>query len=210
VENKNNSIKIKFCGLKREKDIELVNMHKPDFIGFVFAKSPREIDFYRAETLKKQLDSDIIAVGVFVNENISFIERLVKKNIIDFVQLHGDEDENYIKQLKNKVNDNVKIIKSIEVEKEEDTQGWGDSIVDYLLLDNGKGTGKSFDWNLIKDVKKPFFIAGGINSENMEKLAKFKPFAIDLSSGIESDGVKDSEKIKSVISKLEDMNKLTE
>ncbi|KZX14812.1 N-(5'-phosphoribosyl)anthranilate isomerase [Methanobrevibacter cuticularis] len=197
--------KIKICGLKRKKDIEIVNKYKPDYIGFVFAESPRQIDFTKAAELKSLLNKDILAVGVFVDADIQDIVNLTQSNTIDMIQLHGDEDEEYIKKLK-EFEKNITIIKAIEVKNIEDSEKWNDSMIDYLLLDNGKGTGKSFNWNLIGNIKKPFFIAGGINVDNMEDIIKFKPFAIDISSGAEKNGVKDSEKIDLIMDKIHNIN----
>jgi phosphoribosylanthranilate isomerase len=200
------TVKIKICGITNEEDIRIVNTFKPDFIGFVFAESQRKIDFDIAINLKKILNPDILSVGVFVNENIRNIDFLVKNRTIDLIQLHGEEDEEYINKLK-ELNPNTKIIKAIEIKNEENFKDIKADNIDYFLLDSGKGSGKTFDWNLIKnDLNKPFFLAGGINQENLKEAFKINPYAIDLSSGTEKNGVKDYELIKSIIEQLNILN----
>ncbi|WP_409200339.1 tryptophan synthase subunit beta [Methanobrevibacter sp. DSM 116169] len=195
--------KIKICGIKRVEDIEIINKYNPDYVGFVFAESQRKIDVKKAQKLKSLLNNDISSVGVFVNEDIEKIIEIFSNDIIEIAQLHGDEDNNYIKQLKNKsfnkTNKKLVIIKAINMNKDYDKiNDYAD--VDYLLLDNGKGSGKTFNWRQIKDIDKPFFLAGGLNSENInEAISKISPFAIDLSSGSETNKIKDEKKIKKIM-----------
>ena len=192
--------KIKICGLKRLKDIEIVNKYKPDYIGFVFADSKRKVSHDLASKMKKNLDSSIKSVGVFVDAEIEEILKL------DIVQLHGSESEEYIKILKQNSNYKLEIINAIEMSGEKNLLDYDDSLADYLLLDSGKGSGKTFDWRLIrKDLKKEFFLAGGLNAENItEAIMEFDPYAIDLSSSVETDGYKDELKIKEVMEALND------
>ena len=194
-------VKIKICGIKRLEDISLVNKYKPDYIGFVFADSKRKVSHDLAYELKQNLDSDIISVGVFVDSPIEEIVKLFNEGVIEVAQLHGDEDEKYIKSLKDNTNDKLKIIKAIEMSYKTDLLKYDDFPADYLLLDSGKGSGKTFDWGLIRnDLKKEFFLAGGLNSENVKELImKFNPYAIDLSSSLEVDGYKDENKIKEIM-----------
>ena len=194
-------VKIKICGIKRLEDISLVNKYKPDYIGFVFADSKRKVSHDLAYELKQNLDSDIISVGVFVDSPIEEIVKLFDDGVIEIAQLHGDEDEKYIKSLKDNTNDKLKIIKSVEMSDKTDLLKYDDLPADYLLLDSGKGSGKTFDWELIRnDLKKEFFLAGGLNSENVKELImKFNPYAIDLSSSLEVDGYKDENKIKEIM-----------
>ena len=194
-------VKIKICGLKRLEDIEIVNKYRPDFIGFVFAESPRKVNHELAEQLKDNLNSDIKAVGVFVDNPQEEIIELFNRGIIDMAQLHGSEDEEYIQSLKDKTNNKLKIINAIEIKDETDISQYDKSQADYLLFDSGKGSGKTFNWDLIKNnIKKPFFLAGGINSENISQaIDKFKPFAIDLSSSVEVNGFKNESKIKEIM-----------
>lgn len=206
-------VKIKICGLKRAEDIEIINKYNIDYGGLVFAKSPRQISAKKAEKLSKLLNENICPVGVFVDEDIDFILDLFSENIIKIAQLHGKEDEEYIKKLKDKahekINKHIPIINSIEI-KNDDTNKINEKILklnnslsDYLLLDSGKGSGKCFNWNLVNKnniIQKPFFLAGGLNSNNI-KLAidEFNPYAIDISSGVEKNKLKDEEKIKEIV-----------
>ena len=194
-------VKIKICGIRRLEDIEMVNKYKPDYIGFVFADSKRKVSHELASKLKANLSPDIISVGVFVNESEDEILKLYADGIIDIAQLHGGESEDYIKYLKDNTNDELKIIKAIEMSEDEDLSVHDNSQADYLLLDSGKGSGKTFDWRLIrKDLKKKFFLAGGINSSNINNaIEEFNPFAIDLSSSLETDGYKDENKIREIM-----------
>lgn len=183
------------------EDIEIVNKYKPDYIGFVFADSKRQVSHELASQLKANLSSDIVSVGVFVDADYSEILSLYDNGVIEIAQLHGLESEDYIKYLKENTNDGLKIIKAIEMSENEDLSEYDDSAADYLLLDSGKGSGKTFDWHLIRsDLKKEFFLAGGINSDNViEAVEQFNPFAIDLSSSLETDGYKDENKIKEIM-----------
>lgn len=194
-------VKIKICGLKRLEDIELANRYKIDYAGFVFAESKRKVNYDLAKQMKEKLCEDIQSVGVFVDAGTDEILKLYNDGIIDVAQLHGMESEDYIKTLKEKTDYKLKIIKAIEVSENTDLSKYDDSLADYLLLDSGKGSGKTFDWHLIrKDLKKEFFLAGGLNSKNItQAIGEFKPYAIDLSSGVESDGFKDENKIKKVM-----------
>lgn len=202
-------MKIKLCGLKRIEDIEAVNKAKPDYIGFVFAKkSRRYVSTETAERLKQHLNPDIEAVGVFVNEDIDKVIEQAKKQVIDVIQLHGEEDVAYVKDLKKAVD--VPIIKAISMTKQDARQQinmWEISDVDYLLLDSGDGgTGEQFNYKLLQEIgnlKKPYFLAGGLNPENLEnavqQLQNNQPYALDLSSGIETKGIKDLDKIKKAV-----------
>ena len=194
-------VKIKICGIKRLEDIEIVNKYKPDFIGFVFANSKRKVSYDLALNLRKNLSEDISAVGVFVDADKKEILKLYNDGIIDIAQLHGNEDENYICDLKKKTQNKLKVIKAIEISQNTDLSKYDDYNSDYLLLDSGKGSGKTFDWNLIKkDLKKDFFLAGGLNSSNISQaISEFNPYAVDLSSALEVDGFKDENKIKEIM-----------
>lgn len=193
-------MKIKICGLFREEDIAYVNEVKPDYVGFVFAKSKRQVTYQQAKHLKSLLSKDIKAVGVFVDENIDFIEKLVNDHIINMVQLHGQEDESYINNLK-KIN--TTIIKAIQVKEKKDLDISYD--VDYYLLDNKiAGSGETFDWNLIKQMNKPIFLAGGICLDNIDEALLIDVYALDVSSGAETNGVKDYTKIKEIVRRVRD------
>jgi len=196
--------KLKICGIRRIEDILMVNEIKPEFIGFVFAKSKRQIDLNTAIELKRKLNSDIKCVGVFVNEDINQIVKIVDSKAIDIIQLHGDESNDYIKLLKEKVS--AKIIKVIKINSDlNDNTSF--SQVDYLLYDSGNGSGKPFDWNINIYKKKPTFIAGGININNIEEAYNiFNPFAFDVSSGVEVGGYKNLDKMREIKTKLDSLN----
>ena len=187
--------KIKLCGLSRMEDIETVNAIKPDFVGFVFAeRSKRRVSPLKATELKSKLDPDIKAVGVFLNDDLDMVAAMLNLGIVDLVQLHGAEDEDYLQKLR-KITDKP-IIKAFIIRSPEDVERAESSTADYVLLDGGKGEGKSFDWSLLKDIKRPYFLAGGLNPDNASEAVKtLKPFAVDVSTGIETDGKKDSEKM---------------
>ena len=199
-------VKIKICGLKRLEDIKIVNKYKPDFIGFVFADSKRKVTPDLARQMKQNLDDSIQSVGVFVDAAIDEILEIHEQGIIDMAQLHGSESEDYIEKLKKKSNNQLKIINAIEMDDEKDLLEYDNSIADYLLLDSGKGSGKTFDWRLIrKDLKKEFFLAGGLNYQNISRVInEFDPYAIDLSSSVETNGYKDELKIKKVMEAMND------
>lgn len=194
-------LKIKICGLSRPEDIEYVNVCKPDYIGFVFAKSKRQITFEQAKKLSDNLDTSIAAVGVFVNEEITNIKKLCENRTIDLIQLHGNENEAYIDKLKNVCN--KQIIKAFKVNSKQDILAAEKSSADYILLDNGAGgTGEKFDWSLINKINKPYFLAGGINTTNLDEAILKKPFCVDVSSGAETDGIKDKNKIFDIVKKF--------
>lgn len=191
--------KIKICGLTRECDITAVNMLLPEYIGFVFAqKSKRYISPEKALNLRKSLDKRIIPVGVFVNDDIGSVARLVNNHTIDIVQLHGNETDDYIKVLRDKVY--CKIIKAFKITGYGDIEKANDSIADYVLLDSGGGTGKTFDHSLISKINRPYFLAGGVSIDNVKKLINlYNPYAVDVSSSLETDGFKDNEKMKNFV-----------
>ena len=197
-------MKIKICGLFRDCDIDYVDEAKPDFIGFVFAKSRRQVSVEWAEIMRSRLSSDIKSVGVFVNEPLVNVAKLLNNNIIEMAQLHGDENENYIKELKSLTLTNKPIIKAVRVLSQNDIEAAQHTLADFLLLDNGTGgTGESFDWSLVSHVKKPFFLAGGLKIDNIEQaIATTNPYAVDLSSGVETDGLKDQDKILEIVRRM--------
>ena len=187
--------KIKFCGLTREEDIRAANELKPDYIGFVFwARSKRNVTREQAAELKAALDPQIKAVGVFVDEDIEVIKSLLDDGIIDIAQLHGNEDENCIRKLQEAAGKPV--IKAFKIRSEDDAKIAEQSPADLVLLDSGMGTGKTFDWGLLKGVKRPYLLAGGLGVDNVAEAVKMlNPYALDVSSGIETEGVKDKNKM---------------
>lgn len=192
--------KIKICGLKSMEDISYVNELKPDYIGFVFLKGrARYVSPEQAGSLRKELDISIPAVGVFVNEPVEQVAALLNDGTIQMAQLHGNEDEAYVKTLQSLCSS--PIIKAFIIKTKEDVEKALTFPCDYLLLDNGLGTGESFDWSLLENIERPFFLAGGLHSENVkDAIHLIHPFAVDVSSGVETQGKKDYEKIKAFIS----------
>lgn len=191
--------KIKFCGIRRAEDIDSVNELRPDYIGFVFwAHSKRYVTPDTAKALKQRLDPSLKAVGVFVDEDPETVAFLLRYGIIDIAQLHGDESEEYIRTLKKKTN--APIIKAFKIKTADDIIDAKNSSADMVLLDSGYGTGRTFDWSLFTSLDRPFFLAGGISAENLaEAIDRFRPYAVDLSSAIETDGVKDKKKMETIL-----------
>ena len=191
--------RIKICGLTRPEDILYVNEAKPDYIGFVFAENRRRtLTRDKAFELKKLLFNDIKAVGVFLNNDVDYVISLVRDGIIDIVQLHGDEDEKYIHYLRAHIK--APIIKAVRALSTERILEAEKMDVDYLLIDTYEkgvagGTGKVFDWRIIPKLRKPYFLAGGLDPDNIREAMKTNAFALDMSSGVETDGIKDREKI---------------
>ncbi|MDR0752205.1 MAG: phosphoribosylanthranilate isomerase [Christensenellaceae bacterium] len=197
-------IKIKICGITRIEDIACLNESKPDYVGFVFVKrSKRYCEPTNAINLRKKLSMEITTVGVFDNEPITNIIKFFNEGIISIVQLHGGENLEYIRELRSRM-PGITIIRAIDVSSHANSYDMYDA--DYLLLDNGKGgTGITFEWTKIKNIKTPYFLAGGINISNLEDAIKYGPYAIDVSSGVETDGYKDHNKIKRIIYALRNM-----
>ena len=174
--------KLKICGLKRLEDIEYVNELKPDYIGFILTPGfRRSINRKTASLLKKHLDKDINAVGVFVNDSKENIEYFTKNGIIDTVQLHGNETPEFCKGF------DVPVIKYFNPQMFDKINDYD---TDYFLFDSGTGTGKKFDWSILPKSKKPFFLAGGINKDNIKAaIDEVKPYCIDLSSAVETNSI---------------------
>ena len=191
--------KIKLCGLSRACDLEAANELRPEYIGFVFApKSRRYVSPEKAAEMKGMLASGIQAVGVFVNEAPQKVAALLTKRVIDIAQLHGTETEEYIKELRTLTDQ--PIIKAFRVETVQDAVKVNQSQADYVLLDSGAGTGMVFDWSLIKMIQRPYFLAGGLDAENVSEAIKtWHPYAVDVSSGVEHDGYKDKNRMAAFV-----------
>ena len=194
--------KIKICGLRREEDIEIVNEFLPDYVGFILAEGRmRTIGIERLRRLKRQLRAEIMAVGVFVNQEPAMIADLLKEGVIDLAQLHGQESEAEVAWIRNETGKAV--IKAVSVRSKEDIEAWNHSQADYLLLDQGNGgTGRTFDWTLTATARKSFFLAGGIHEGNVEDALRLKPAVLDISSGVETDGYKDRRKVERIIERI--------
>jgi phosphoribosylanthranilate isomerase len=191
--------RIKLCGLSRPCDVEAANALKPDYIGFVFASSSRRyVTPRQAAELKKLLSPEIAAVGVFVGEAPEIVAELLNSGVIDAAQLHGEEDGGYIRRLR-QLTDRP-LIRAFRIRRAQDAEMAGSSRADYVLLDSGAGTGNVFDWQLVQRIRRPYFLAGGLNPENAERAVKLlRPFAVDVSSGIETDGRKDRSKMAAFV-----------
>lgn len=206
--------KVKICGLKRPQDIESVNKFLPDYIGFVFAPSKRQVSLEIAQQLKALLHPSIKTVGVFVNESIEKIVQYEQLGIINIVQLHGDENLVYIKELKK--SSSLPIIKAFRIKDEKSLENQcnliENSILDSVLLDAFSpvkygGLGESFDWNLLEKIQRPYFLAGGIGIDNIDEALAHKPYAVDVSSKVETDGMKDERKVRELIEKIRQFDK---
>ncbi len=191
--------KIKLCGLSRPQDIQAANELRADYIGFVFAPgSRRYVSPRQALTLKSLLSPQIHAVGVFVYEEIEKVARLLNRGVIDMAQLHGGEDEDYIRHLRGLTG--KPIIQAFRITSDRDVLRAESSIADHVLLDSGAGTGTTFDWALIRQIKRPYFLAGGLDIHNVKNAVdQLEPYAVDVSSGIETGGVKDPAKMAAFV-----------
>ena len=190
--------RIKICGLRCDADIAAVNNALPDLIGFVFAPSRRQLGAEQATRLKAQLDPRIAAVGVFVDAPIEQLAILAETGVIDIAQLHGKEDEEFIHALRQRCD--LPIIKAVKVRSVDDltTAAATASSADYLLLDGGAGAGERFDWSLLscaETLPRPWLLAGGLELSNLQQALALQPWGLDVSSGVESNGVKDAQKI---------------
>ena len=191
--------KIKLCGLSRPQDIQAANELRADYIGFVFSPgSRRYVSPRQALTLKSLLSPQIHAVGVFVYEEIEKVARLLNSGVIDMAQLHGGEDEDYIRRLRGLTG--KPIIQAFRITSDRDVLRAESSIADHVLLDSGAGTGTTFDWALIRQIKRPYFLAEGLDIHNVKNAVdQLEPYAVDVSSGIETGGVKDPAKMAAFV-----------
>ncbi|MDU1260260.1 MAG: bifunctional indole-3-glycerol-phosphate synthase TrpC/phosphoribosylanthranilate isomerase TrpF [Veillonella sp.] len=207
--------KVKMCGISKVETIPAVVEAKPDYMGLVFAPSKRQVTVEQAKILIEELhrgyakkygsdtehdkNDTIKTVGVFVNETIDNLVTIANEANLDAVQLHGDEDEAFIQSLKERTN--VEVWKAIQIRSAADAEAWIDSSADMLLFDayhkdERGGTGEVFDWSSLDAFERPFMLAGGIDSTNVARAIRtVRPYGIDISSGIETNGVKDDEKI---------------
>ena len=201
--------KVKMCGISKVETIPAIIDAKPDYMGLVFAPSKRQVTVEQAKTLVEELykqyavryNSEIIkTVGVFVNETVENLLKIAEEVKLDVIQLHGDEDESFIQILKEQ--SNVEVWKAVQVRSAVDAEKWIDSSADMLLFDayhkdERGGTGEVFDWSSLDEFERPFMLAGGIDSTNVARAIRtVRPYGIDISSGIETNGVKDDEKMK--------------
>lgn len=195
-------MKVKICGLSRPTDIEAVNQYQPDYAGFIinFPKSHRNCTPEQVQALHAQLSDSIPAVGVTVNQPLKTVAALLEQGVIDIAQLHGQEDEAYICELKRRTG--KPIWKAFRIRSADDLDAARASSADMILLDNGYGTGETFDWTLVRGIGRPFILAGGLCESNISDAAKMQPDAMDISSGVETNRVKDPEKIRILIERI--------
>lgn len=191
--------KIKLCGLSRPCDIETANRLKSEYVGFVFApKSRRYVSAERAAELKRLLSPGIAAVGVFVDEAPEAVAALLRGGVIDIAQLHGHEDAAYIARLRTMTD--KPLVQAFKIRSRQDAADAAKSTADYILLDSGAGSGEAFDWSLPEGIDRPYFLAGGLKAENVAAaVSALAPYAVDVSSGIETDGVKDAAKMEAFV-----------
>lgn len=192
-------IRIKICGLFRPEDMEYANRVHPDFIGFVFwEKSRRRVTAEQAAALRGKLAPGIQAVGVFVDAPCEEIISLLEAGTIDMAQLHGEESEEDIRYIQAAAHKPV--IKAVRVGSRYDVEAWLDSSADWLLFDSGMGSGTAFDWRLLAGLEREYFLAGGLSPKSIGELPEYLcPYAVDISSGVETDGLKDLEKMEAAV-----------
>ena len=205
------SVKIKLCGMFRDDDIDYVNEALPDYIGFIvmFPKSHRNIDLETALQLKKRLDSRIRSVAVSVDAPVEQFAEFARSGAADLLQLHGSENAEYIARLRTLTN--APIIKAVKVTDFSDIKAAETLDADFLLLDSGTGSGKVFDHSVIQrdKISKPFFLAGGLTPENLAQAARgVNPYGVDLSSGIETNKLKDRTKILATVKAIHELREL--
>ena len=202
--------KLKICGLTCEEDVAAVNEVRPDFAGFVIEVPGRRrsITVEQMKVLVKGLNKDTLPIGVFVDAPPELPISLLRDGSLWAAQLHGNEDEEYIEKIQNMTGKHV--IKAFSIKTPEDVKRALKSPADYILLDRGiGGTGEAFDWNLVPPVKRPFFLAGGLAPENLRAaIAALHPWAVDISSSLETNGKKDPEKIRRLFRMLRQINTL--
>lgn len=203
--------RVKVCGIRTPDDVAAVNACRPDYIGYVFAPSERQISLETAKQLTKISKREIKKVGVFVNQPVAFLTECLASGAVDFLQLHGDEDRDYERALfdalrgAGETQPEQRCIRARRIRTAEDIAKADDTACAYLLLDAYSptaygGAGERFDWRLIQNLRKPFFLAGGLTAENVaDAVAQVHPFAVDASSSMETDGKKDAEKIRAFV-----------
>ncbi|MBR3044248.1 MAG: phosphoribosylanthranilate isomerase [Oscillospiraceae bacterium] len=191
--------RIKICGLMRTADAEILNAVRPDFAGMILSPGfRRSVSAETAAAIRQALDPAIPAVGVFVNATFQHITECAEAGIIQYVQLHGDEDNIFLRGLR--FSCGLPVIQAFRIRSGDDLRRAAESEADYILLDSGTGTGKSFDHALLDGFPRPYLLAGGLTPENVcDVIRQRHPLGVDVSSGVETDGVKDAEKIRAFV-----------
>ena len=198
---------IKLCGMSREQDIRACNLVRPDLVGFIvdFPKSHRSVSPERAGKLAVRLDEGIYPVGVFVDADPGLVVRMASDDTISLAQLHGHEDEAYIAELR--THTDVGIIQAFRVQSAADVGRAQRSSADLVLLDAGQGSGKTFDWALLTGIKRPYLLAGGLGPDNVaQAIAALSPWGVDMSSGVESDRLKDADKMAAAVAAVRNVS----
>lgn len=197
---------VKLCGLHRPEDVAAANAAAPDLVGFVvdFPRSPRSLPASQVARLSRRVAPGISRVGVFVDEDPAVLAGLVAAGALDACQLHGHEDGDYLVRLREALRvagvGEAPVIQAFRVRAAKDVARAETSRADAVLLDNGQGTGRAFDWTLVAKVRRPFILAGGLNPNNVaEAIAATRPLGVDMSSGVETDGVKDAGKMRAAV-----------
>ena len=193
-------VKVKICGLMRPEDIDAVNEYRPDLAGFILARGRRRsLTDQQMRELVRALRPEIQSVAVFLDQDPAWIAELAAQDLMDVIQLHGQESNEEIRFLRE--NTDKKIIKAFRIEKADDIRTAQESEADLVLLDSGVGgTGEVFDWSLPEQMHRPYILAGGLNPENVRTaLGQMHPYAVDVSSGVETGHCKDPEKIRQFI-----------
>lgn len=192
-------MQVKICGLSRTEDIAAVNTARPDYCGFVIhvPKSRRNVDVVTLHTLRTLLAPDITPVGVFVDEPVEQVATLLNEGVLAVAQLHGHEDENYLAVLRRLTCKSI--WQAFQIRSEDDVRRAMESSADFILLDAGGGSGVAFDWTLLAGVTRPFALAGGLHAENIPKAMLSKACLLDVSSGVETNGKKDRQKIYQIV-----------
>ena len=188
--------KVKLCGLQTEEAVKEVNRLLPEYAGFICtAGFRRSVEEEQLKRLKALLDERVTAVGVFVNEPMDRVISLLEKGLIDAVQLHGGEENAYIDALRERTG--CEILQAVKIDSAEAVKRAETSHADLALADGGRGEGKQCDWSLLETLNRPYLLAGGLNPENVrEAIERLHPFGVDTSSGIETEGKKDPEKMR--------------
>ncbi|MBQ3396749.1 MAG: phosphoribosylanthranilate isomerase [Synergistaceae bacterium] len=200
--------KVKICGISHEIEIGIMNELRPDYIGFVFVpRSKRFIAPEHAGHLRAKLNPAIKTIGVFSNASLNTVAMCVETSGIDFIQLHGDETREYIASLRELIH--CPIIKAFKVKRAIDAERAMNTPADYVMLDSGEGSGKTFDWSLIGNTSRRYFLAGGLTPENVQQALSItpQPYCLDVSTGVESNRLKDYRKVMKFILAVREFKK---
>ena len=190
--------RVKICGINSPEDVEIVNELKPDYVSFAFYKNKRQVTYEKARKLKQILDKDIRVIGVFVDENTNVVASAANDDLLDVIEFHGNEGPGEIERIK--AFTEKPIIQGFRIRSRGDVELALDSHADSILMYSDSESGIPMDWKLLMNVTRPYFLAGGLNADNIEKAIKIcHPFAVSVTTGVETDGIKDREKMAAFI-----------